>query len=442
MKIAAVIAEYNPFHNGHEFLLKTIRNEYGYDCVIILQSGDFVQRGECALLDKYTRAQMAIKGGADLVLEFPTLFATGSAEFFAEGAVSILHGLGCVDALFFGAESTDSGLFQLAADILLKEPEDYREALSLQLKKGVSIAAARSSALISYLNTHPEFAKSQTKCISSLPIEVAASSSIESIPSSPNNILALEYYKAAAKYDCKFRLIPIQRMGSEYHGIGGAEDIRKSLLEVYSECCGRNSYPDCADKLLNLTAALPMPEASISLMQKSIEQHRICFMSSYTSLMHYALREHRDHLTDYLDVSGDLSNLILNQINEYTDYHSFLQSIKRKNMTYTRLSRALLHILLGIDAAYAAKVKNEPGERYARILAFAAGAQEGLLSTIKKSATIPLIAKPSDYQRVCSEISTKLFELDLRSADLYEGQLSIQNKVPLRPDIAISPLIV
>ena len=189
MNVTAIISEYNPLHKGHLYHIETARKETNADFVIAIMSGDFVQRGTPACVEKHTRAHMALVSGVDLVLELPLTYSTGSAELFADGAVSILNGLGVVDAICFGCECGSVEPLMEIARILNNEPTWYSEDLQMYLKEGYSYPAARAAAL-------PEYSD---------------------ILTSPNNILGIEYCKAILKYDARIEPIGIQRMGSNYH---------------------------------------------------------------------------------------------------------------------------------------------------------------------------------------------------------------------------------
>ena len=193
MKITGIIAEYNPFHNGHFHQIEQVK-KYGADYVVIVMSGDFLQRGTPALLDKWTRTQMALSAGADLVIELPAVFATASAQYFARGGVSILDKLGCVDTISFGCESDNIRMIHEISSYLRKEPALYKEHLQSFLKEGNSFPKARELAL--------------TLCLGK---EAAA------FASSPNNILALEYCISLLERDSKMNILPIKREGSGYH---------------------------------------------------------------------------------------------------------------------------------------------------------------------------------------------------------------------------------
>ena len=146
MRIAAIIAEYNPLHNGHAYHLQKTKALTGADAVIVLMSGDFMQRGTPAIVNKYSRAACALDLGADLVLELPALWATSSADLYAHGAIAILNGLDCVDALCFGAECEDTQLLTEIADLMAKNPPELKPLLQTHIKKGLTFPAARAAA--------------------------------------------------------------------------------------------------------------------------------------------------------------------------------------------------------------------------------------------------------------------------------------------------------
>ena len=220
MKIAAVIAEYNPFHNGHAYQLHEIRRQTGADFILVMMSGDFVQRGAPACIDKYARCRMALNAGADMVCELPIYGALGSAEIFAESAVSLLNHLGCIDYLCFGAETIAPSLFDAIIPILSDEPEEYKSLLQTGLKNGMNFPAARSQALCSLLG--------DARCCGIL--------------NQPNNILAIEYMKALYKSKSRIRPFPIKRSGAGYHstditaGFSSATAIRRQLSECIQIC--------------------------------------------------------------------------------------------------------------------------------------------------------------------------------------------------------------
>ena len=211
MKTVGIIAEYNPFHNGHAYQIQKAKEAAGADFAVIVMSPDFVQRGEPALVDKYSRAKMALASGADLVIELPVCYACGSAEYFAEGGISLLRQLGCVDALSFGCETDDPALFCKLADILLQEPDEYRQKLRKYQKQGMTFPKARETALLDYLSQNRKVRTSISKDSSCAELPV---SNVSALLSSPNNILGLEYAKALKKQNSSISILPIRRQGS------------------------------------------------------------------------------------------------------------------------------------------------------------------------------------------------------------------------------------
>ena len=217
MKTAGIIAEYNPFHTGHEYQINYIKEKLRTDYVVIAMSGDFVQRGTPALFSKYVRAEMALRSGADLVLELPVSISSASAELFARGGVQLLDGLGVTDILCFGSECGDTDALMELAKILADEPEDFQTALRRNLKNGMTFPKARSMALSAVF---PESEKYQQ------------------LLSSPNNILGIEYCKAILRENSSISPVSIKREGNDYHEntlsenhFPSASAIRNAILD-------------------------------------------------------------------------------------------------------------------------------------------------------------------------------------------------------------------
>ena len=387
MKVAGIIAEYNPFHNGHNLQYESLRQQYEVDYIIVAQSGNFVQRGLPACHDKYTRAKMALSCGADLVLELPTLYATASAEYFAQGGISLLEGLGVVTHLCFGAECADlSKLTELSR--LFQAPNSALEkSIASATKRGLSYPLARHQAVQElYGNTY------------------------DSLLKEPNNILALEYLKLT-------KLIPIliPREGAEYHS---------KVLSSLASASGIRSALAQGTDLQELKAAMPAQVYEI-LSHKGAD----CFLSedALSSILAYKLLLHcEEGYTKFADCSNDLSARIQKLLPEYTSFSQFAQLLKSKNYTYTRICRVLLHIVLDYTAEDYALLSQAP--MYGRILGFRKTATP-LLSQIKEKASIPLISKVADASRVMSDMNYALFRKDLFASDLYR-QLQIANHIP------------
>ena len=386
MKTVGIIAEYDPFHNGHLYQMQEARRRAGADYVVVVMSGDFVQRGEPAMLDKWTRAEMAIRCGADLVLELPVSVSTGSAEFFARGGVSLLSSLGVTDALSFGYESTapsalmpsgtgiqeDLSCLEQAADFFSREETDaYRTKLKRLLASGMTYAQARVEAYA----------------------ETADSPVSEELLKSPNNILAVEYLKAIRRLGSGMSVIPVPRNGAGYHDPvlplaeeAGSTALRDTAMTAESG----QSLPASASGIRNAllrgeSVARYMPQDAYVLMTEQLAANRTLILSDLDLLLHESLLRLSDRLEEYSDVGVDLANRIRALLGGYTGFESFAMQLKTRQVTLTRVKRSLLHILLGIrDTAAPAA--------YARVLGFRQSAQP-LLHRISRESSVPMITK-------------------------------------------------
>ncbi|MEF2771025.1 MAG: nucleotidyltransferase family protein, partial [Blautia caecimuris] len=235
MNVTGIIAEYNPFHLGHLHQIAYVREKLNSDYIIVAMSGDFVQRGTPALLSKYIRAEAALLCGADLVLELPVQVSSASAEFFAGGAVSLLNGSGVVDQLCFGSEEGSVEGMQLAARILNEEPQGFRDLLKNSLKQGMSFPAARSQALGKYLCTLHSLSEKNLSAFS------------DTLLSSPNNILGIEYCRALLRLNSTIKPVTLKREGSGYHDLTLKNNQAPSASAVrafLSEKSGRTPSSD------------------------------------------------------------------------------------------------------------------------------------------------------------------------------------------------------
>ncbi len=369
MKITGIIAEYNPFHNGHRYQIDMVRKS-GADFIIAVMSGDFVQRGEPAIVDKYRRTRMALQNGIDLVLELPVTYATAGANHFAQGGVSLLHMLGVVDELAFGVEEGyDSSVVRLA-DFLSSPPEAYDAELDKLLRDGITFPRARQQALSLFL------AEEDLKCLEL-----------------PNSILALEYCKIIKKLNSHITPLPIARMGSGYNdtvitdGIYGSASAIRSELYSGNISSLRSQVPDNVYEILGSSGHLST--------------------DCLDSQLHYALMLNRDY-TQYEEVTDGLANRIRENISGYEGFNAYADLLKTKNITHAGIRRSLLHILLEL------KTDIPPVAPYARILGFRKQSDE-LLGLIKKNSMIPLISKVADAA------PNELLGADIKSADIYNA---------------------
>lgn len=389
MKIIGIIAEYNPFHNGHAYQIEKIKKELHADFVIVAMSGDFVQRGAPAILDKYARAKMALFGGADLVLELPVLFATSSAENFAMAGVTLFDRLGCVDGICFGAETADLATLSSIAAVLAEEPKAYREKLTDALKNGLSYPSARALALSAFV---PD---------------------AEHVLASPNNILAVEYLKAIARRHSSLNAYPIQREGASYHEetmSASSNTIRASATGIRNLLANHSDYDLLADT---------MPQTALSVLKEYLATAPALDADCFSAQLGYQLLLHRaDGFSNILDCNTEISNRLCKNSSKFSSFSEFCENNKSRDITYTRMSRILLHILLQLTKDLEALGKELDFVPYARILGFRKSGQ--LLSYIKEASSIPLISKLANAQKLLSPQAYTLLEKDIFAADFYE----------------------
>lgn len=384
MKIVGLIAEYNPFHSGHQYHMEKAREITGADAVIVVMSGNFVQRGAPAIMPKHIRAKAALKSGVSLIIELPVCYATGSAEYFAYGAILLLEKLGCVDSVCFGSECGDIEVLQDLAQIIHDEPEEYKGFLNDYLKQGNSFPLARQKAMKDFLK----------------------SDAADSVLGEPNNILGIEYLKALYRLNSKIKPYTIKRVSSHYHDeilqehYSSASAIRKVMREQ-NEFDWNGQVPDCCVSLYKENYQLRYPVSA----------------NDFSILLKYKLlQESKESLTEYLDVSKDLANRILNKLNQFISFEQFCELLKTKETTYSRISRALIHVLLDITAADMSDIA------YAHVLGFKVGDSD-ILSQIKKHASIPLVTKLTTVENL-SVSAKKMLAQDVYAANLYESVIA------------------
>ena len=422
MNITGILAEYNPFHNGHLHQIKQVRKN-GADYIIVIISGDFLQRGTPAILDKWTRARMALSNGADLVIELPAVFATASAQYFARGGVSILDKLGVADSISFGCETDDLSLLKKCASYLWKEPDEYREKLQSLLKEGQSFPKAREEALTATLGA-----------------DAAA------FVSSPNNILALEYCIALLERGSSIEPMPILRKGSGYHEEELAVDTLpsataiRSLLTAQLKPAGGNSVSHdfvqsnmMSQGEINFnTSALSdhLPESVASIIKENADR-LLLSQDTLSLLLKYKLLSEINNLDHYADVMPDLADKIKKNLNCYETFSQFTDLLKSKDLTHTRITRALTHILLNITQDMYTNAKANDYAAHARVLGFHKRALP-LLSEIGKNTSIPLITKLADARTQLSEHDYTLLEHDIFCSHVYESIIADKTGTPFQ----------
>lgn len=389
MKTVGIIAEYNPFHNGHAYQITKAKEATGADYCIVVMSGDFVQRGAPAMMNKYLRTESALRSGADIVLELPVYYALGSAEYFASGAIALLDKLGVTDTLCFGSECGDINLLSEFASELLSESKKFKASLNLHLKSGISYPNARNMALqASAPHLSPHMA----------------------VMTSPNNILGIEYCKAISRQGSSIIPYTIKRAGTSYHdasldaGYSSALAIRSALASTESLVSIREQIPTSVYELFEEHYGIDFPILSNDL----------------STLLHYQLlSEQAEGYTSHPDIDQKLSDRISKMLPQYRDFHSFCELLNTKNRTYTRIARSLMHILLHIDKEELAAYCQEGYIFYARMLGFCKSAKP-LLSAIKENSTVPLISKLADADALLTPLGREMLNKDIFASHIYQ----------------------
>lgn len=393
MKAAGIIAEYNPFHNGHSYHIQKVKELTGADYIVVVMSGDFTQRGIPALINKHSRAKMALKAGADLVFELPSYYATGSAEYFASGAIALLDKLGIIDCICFGSECGDIQILTDIAKLLNNETTQLSETIQARIRQGLSFPLARAEAI-------GELVPDSYKHVEAL--------------SSPNNILGIEYIKALLKRNSSITPYTNFRMGAGYHdkmlseSMSSALSIRQSLLENNSLDMIVSSVPDYV----------------FSIMQKHFMKTFPIYNDDISLILKYKLLlDESNGYTDYVDISEDLSAKIKKNLKKYKNFSQFCDLLKSKDITYARVSRCLSHILLNHKKSNLQYYIEHDYIFYARILGLRKNATE-LMSALKLHAEVPIISKMADAKKILSPIGIEMLEEDIRSSQIYDSIIS------------------
>lgn len=389
-RVIGVVAEYNPFHNGHYYHLQATKEITGAEYCVAVISGNFTQRGDTSIVNKWAKAYMAICGGADLVIELPTVYSISSAENFASGAVKILDNLKVVNAISFGAEANDFATLNNIANVLYEEPKAYTNILSHELKKGISYPAARENALMMYLNDIKRYANTL---------------------SSPNNILAIEYLKALKIQKSKLEPIMIKRKKVYYND-------NKIVDDFASATAIRKLLQD--GEYANLRKVIPRSSYTI-IGQESRKGGMVLSLAKYEKEIIYALRKMTvEEIADLPDVSEGLQFAIKNAANEANNLKDLISNIKSKRYTQTRIQRILLYALLGIDKKLMENSRKVVP--YVRVLGFT---QKGksLLSEISrrnpKLNIITSLKKYMDQNQNKNKVLAEMLEKDIFATDVY-----------------------
>lgn len=389
MSIVGIITEYNPFHNGHLYHIQESRRMTKAQAVICVMSGNFLQRGEPAIVNKWARTYMALKGGVDLLLEIPYAYATRSAEAFAFGAVRLLDATGMVDYLSFGSESGDLHSLLSLAQILVEEPEPFKEALTHYLSQGLSFPKARNLALDQLYSKE---------------------SNLSSILQNPNNILGIEYLKALHLLQSTMKPCTITRKGRGYHDktLGGAFSSATAIREAIK----KDQSIESLKKSMPLTSLMSLEE-EINQGQGPI------FLEDLTYYLLFLLRRtRREELEEILGMEEGLENRLKKALKEAITLEELLASMKTKRYTLTKIQRLFLHLLSGYTKREAKAFDREGGPRYLRILGFNKVGQE-ILNRMRERAYLPCINRVAPFYHQGFGLTKAMLGMDILATDLY-----------------------
>lgn len=387
-KVLGIIAEYNPFHNGHFYHIKESIKQTDADYVVCIISGNFVQRGNTSIVNKWTKARMAITNGADLVIELPTVYSVSSAENFAEGAIKILDSLGIVDDISFGIETNDLATLNNIANVLYQEPKKYMSFFNHEMSKGVSFPKARENALMMYLNDIKRYSN---------------------VLSGSNNILAIEYLKALKKLKSPLRPIGIKREKVLYNDkiiiddFASATAIRKMLLD--------RKFEDIAKVI---------PRSSyIMLAEEFRNGHYVIDLYKFQKEILYTLRKMtKKEISNLPDVSEGLENVIKEAADSCNNILELLNKVKSKRYTQTRIQRILIYALLGIN-----KKMMETSKKitpYTRVLGYSPKGKVLLSEIVRKNPKINLVVSPKKFLETNKNKSLKeMLEKDIFATNIY-----------------------
>ena len=403
-KVLGIIAEYNPFHNGHLYHLNKSKQLTNADYTIAIISGNFTQRGDTSIINKWDKTEAILENGVDLVIELPLVYSISSAENFADGAIKILDSLGVVDYVSFGCETTDIDCLNNISNTLFNEPEEYKKILNQELSNGISYPKARQIAIEKYLN------------ISSDALSM------------PNNILAIEYLKALKKYKSSISPIFIKRIDNGYNdteyknNIASATAIRNIIKE------------NRIDELKNL-----VPNNSYSILYNAIKQNAtVIDLSCFEKEIIYTLRKMSiDEISNLSDVSEGLEFSIKKSTNSCSNLNDLLNSIKSKRYTKTRLQRILLYSLLDItkkDIELSKKVLP-----YIRVLGFNDNGKELISEIAKNKPNLEIITSLKKFIDTNNDNALKtLIDKDILATNIY----TLGYKSPLLANLDFTKKII
>ena len=414
MNAAAIIAEYNPFHNGHQYHIEATKKATGADAVVILMSGDYVQRGAPALISKYTRAKQALLCGADAVIMLPVTAVLSSALEYARCGVAIADALNGVSHLSFGCECRnpqEQSLLYKSAQILAAEPP----ALSAHLRHALKIGYTYPKASAYALSAVMDLTQGEQRLLSA-----------------PNNILAISYLRAIAEFASDLNPCMIERTGGGYHAKGdpaldiSAGSVRSALFS--------------GDAGISDSIRRSMPEKAWELLKPLQENHLMLNENDFSLLLHTQLLTYQDRLLSDFPNEQQLIRRIIAFIETYPSFSEYAHFVKAKNHTLTSICRLLMRITLGIDETYDKDLKSCMYIPYARVLGFRRKSA-GKLDRLLNESRLPVITRAVSGRDLTSPSARRLFRTDLVTSDIYRAVLEDKTNTAFKNDLR-QPLII
>ncbi|BBE31360.1 UPF0348 protein [Tepiditoga spiralis] len=412
MNVLGLIVEYNPFHNGHLYHLNSAKKIVSPDYTVAVMSGNFVQRGEPAIINKFSRTETALNMGIDIVFELPFVYATQSAGTFANGSIGVLERTNVVTDIVFGSESSNIEYLKKISNVLITQKKEYTNLLKYYLKKGLSFPNARKEALKKFFDNDTD---------------------IEKIVEKSNDILGIEYLNNLNYYNSKIIPHTIQRHGSDYNDsefkgkLSSATAIRKLIFE---------------NKISKIENSVP--KKTLEILKREISKgNGPINLEKMREIILYKLRlSEREDITDILDIKEGLDKRFIEYSKRSKDINDLLKKVKSKRFTYTRVKRSMLNILFDLKD-YEYKKYAEYGPQYLRVLGFNKKGQK-LLNIIKKKSKYPIITTPSQYYQIYKklikdlknedkkydsipEIFLEQIKYDFKASNIYS--LLYQNKI-------------
>lgn len=398
MKHIGIVAEYNPFHNGHAYQFEQIKKQFPDKQILVIMSGNFVQRGEPAIYEKTLRATCALLAGADLVFELPVYYSIASAEYFAAAAIRLLAATGIVDTVCFGAECDNLSILDRIADILCNEPSKYQSALKYYLSKGYNFPKSRALAITDYFGT----------------------TDYSAVLDQPNNILAIEYLKTIKRFQLPLTPVVIKRKNSCYHNhkltekFPSATALRHNLKKEYDKT---HSFTK-QTLLLPKEFLINIPLCCHSFLSENVYAKPL-FFSDFYPVISYALWANQKNYDNFFDISNELSNHLDNLYSYNTNIEKLIEAASCKNYTKSRIKRTLFYILFNIKKNENAYDKSTNSLSYLRLLGFRSSASY-VLHEMKMLSSIPVINKTAHADRILTDSQYEAFEKELQIHALYK----------------------